>query len=393
MANSGESRHSAAVSLDHPRIIPLQAQKMEVIGRLASAMIHDLNNLLTVIQLNSALIESGGFEPDEVTAAAAKISEAAQRAADLTRKVLSFSRRTVAEPAPVELGELLDGLVRLLEPLVAKRVEIEIVPGPPRRWVRGDRGALEQAILNLVLNAVEAMPGGGRVSLAANPASSRAVPPSLPAGDYLVVSVTDGGEGIPPEDHERLFEPFFTKKSTGTGMGLAIVAQVARQHGGAVDFATELGRGTEFRIWLPAVSGPPSGVLPASPAEGATPLRGTILLVEDDAGIRQLTRQLLQSTGLRVLCAAEGEEALALWREHRDDIRLLFTDLVLPGSTSGRDIAIALLAERPDLPILYTSGLSSDWTDRSFFNGSNFLPKPFHPAELRRAIQAALAGG
>lgn len=378
------------VKPDSRRIVPLQAQKMEVIGRLASAMIHDLNNLLTVIQLNAALIESGEFEPEEISGAAAKIGQASQRAADLTRKVLSFSRRQVDEPAPVELGELLAGLVRLLESLIAKRVEIEILPGSPGRWVRGDRGALEQAILNLVLNAVEAMPGGGRVSLSAAPRDLAADNPyALPAGVYVVVAVEDRGGGIAPEDREQLFEPFFTRKSTGTGMGLAIVAQVAQQHGGAVDFDTEMGRGTTFRLWLPAIAAPaPAVPLPVS--AGEPPLSGTILLVEDDAGIRNLARQLLESAGLRVLSAANGAEALEQWRVHRDDIRLLFTDLVLPGELSGRDVAVAVLAERPTLPVLYTSGLSSEWSDRSFFTTANFLPKPFHPAALRRAVDAAI---
>lgn len=370
--------------------VPLEAQKMEVIGRLASAMIHDLNNLLTVIQLNASLIESGGFAPDEIGPAAGQISEASQRAADLTRKVLSFARRQSNEWQTLTVADLLDGLVRLLEPLVARRVDIEILDAGRGCWVRGDRNAIEQAVLNLVLNAVDSMPSGGKVTLACR---SRELAgdeiPGCAAGRYAVISVKDTGCGIAPEDQARIFEPFFTRKATGTGMGLAIVRRVATSLHGAITLESQPNHGTEFFLWIPRSDPPPAAAHDAAAFE-AGPLSGTLLLVEDDPGIRTLTQQLLTATGFSVLAARDGEEALELWVAHREEIILLFTDLVLPGDLTGRDVALRILAERPGLPVVYTSGFSSAWSDRSFFNESNFLPKPFHPEELRRAIAAAL---
>ncbi len=366
---------------------------MEVLGRLASAVIHDLNNLLTVIQLNAALIESGGFEPDEVGPAAMKIGEASQRAAELTRKVLRFARREPEESRDLKVGELLDGLVRLLDPLIARRVEVEIINGPGESWVCGNRSAIEQAILNLVLNAVDAMPSGGTVTLSCTEEELGAGEVAdCAAGKYVVVRVTDRGVGIPLEDRDKVFVPFFTNKSTGTGMGLSIVQRVAELHRGAVEFDTEIGRGTEFRIWLPAAETPLAETEPGGDSLKPELLSGTVLLVEDDAGIRSLTRHLLEADGLRVLVAATGEEALEIWRARGGEIDLLFTDLVLPGELSGRDVALEILKDRPALPVLYTSGYSSAWGEESFFSAANFLAKPFVPEELRRAITAALAG-
>jgi CheY-like chemotaxis protein len=391
LAGAGEKPQGGGVIANESGGVPLEAQKMEVIGRLASAMIHDLNNLLTVIQLNASLIESGGFEPDEIPAAAGKISEASQRAADLTRKVLGFARRQSEEAQALTMADLLDGLVRLLEPLVAKRVEIEIVGGGEDCWVRGDRNAIEQAVLNLVLNAVDAMPTGGTVTLGCRSRTlAEGEMAGCAAGEYAVVSVKDTGCGISPQDRERVFDPFFTSKATGTGMGLSIVRRVASSLHGAASFESEPGRGTEFFLWIPRVAPPALPVAAAAGSAAAKALEGTVLLVEDDPGIRALAQQLLEVNGLEVLSAATGEDALALWKDHGPEINLLFTDLVLPGSLTGRDVAVKILAERPDLPVLYTSGFSSAWSDRSFFNETNFLPKPFHPAELRRAIAVAL---
>jgi CheY-like chemotaxis protein len=372
--------------------LPLQAQKMEVLGRLAGAVIHDLNNLLTVIQLNAGLISLGGLPEEEVLASAGKIDEASCRAAELTRKVLNFARGKADEIGPVNLPELITGLSRLLEPLVAKRVRMEIALGTEERWVRGNSSAIEQAVMNLVLNAVDAMPDGGKVTISCKAQTlSAGERKSCSPGRYIVICVADEGRGIPLEDRTGIFKPFFTTKNDGTGMGLAIVNRIARLHGGVVEFESELGKGTEFRIWLPedtsvrkvevrvpVVSAPPSS-------------DRTILLVEDDPGILELTLYLLNSMGLRVLPAKNGEEALAHWQSHREEIGLLFTDIVLPGQLSGRDLALKLLADRPSLPVLYTSGYSNMDADQSYFTKSNFLSKPFQSTALQKAVRAALA--
>jgi CheY-like chemotaxis protein/two-component sensor histidine kinase len=372
--------------------MPLQAQKMEVIGRLASAVIHDLNNLLTVIQLNASLVETGELDKEETIESARQIGEAAKRSADLTRKVLNFARRQADEIRTVSLDEIIGGLERLLEPLIAHRVRIEIISAHGCGWVRGDRSAIEQAVMNLVLNAVESMQDGGTVTISC---SSKELPaekaPASAAGRYVVVAVGDSGEGIPAENQEQIFEPFYTTKHSGTGMGLAIVSRVARLHGGTVDFTSEVGRGTEFRLILPE-SGPPED---EQATVGGTMNEATgdhtVLLVEDDPGILDLTRRLLESDGLHVLTAASGEEAMDIWKTHSDEVDLLFTDIVLPGALSGREVAQAILEEKPGLPILYTSGYSNAWEERPIFQEANFLAKPFSPQALQTAVKSALA--
>jgi CheY-like chemotaxis protein len=371
--------------------MPLHAQKMEVLGRLASSVIHDLNNLLTVIQLNAALIEGGDLPPSEAALVARKISDASRRSADLTRKVLNFARRQPEEAKAVELGEMIDGLGRMLDSLVARRMVIEIARGAAPAWVLGNRGALEQALMNLVLNAVDAMPNGGRVAIAYSVRDVRSGEVAgCAAGRHAVIEVADAGAGIPVEARGRLFEPFFTTKALGTGMGLAIVDRVARLHRGAVTFESVSGRGTTFRLWLPWIEAP-EGEKVAAPAETLAPVQArTVLLVEDDVGIRELGRYLLEKMGLRVLAAGTGPEALELWEKHRDEVSLLFTDLVLAGGLSGRDVALRVLADRPQLPVIYTSGYSSAWSDHSIFTQSNFLPKPFPPTALQNMVKAAL---
>lgn len=360
---------------------------MEVLGRLATAVIHDLNNLLTVIQLNAGLIEGGGLEAEELTDSAGKISEASARAADLTRKVLHFARRKPSELQTLDLHEVFDGLARLLEPLVARRAEIRVSGDRGACHVRGERGAIEQAILNLVLNAVEAMPGGGTIDIAARVET-------LPGADGaratkgVLISVADEGEGIPAELGDSIFAPFYTSKSSGTGMGLAIVQRVAESHGGRVSFRARPSGGTEFLLRLPAAA--EAGERDAAgTATHPSRVSGTVLFIEDDPGIRELTRGLLVNDGLTVLTAATGEEGLEVWRAHRDEISLLFTDVVLPG-ISGTDVAREVLADKPGLPVLYMSGFAGAWGENAGFGEQNFLAKPFRREELRRAVGGLL---
>jgi CheY-like chemotaxis protein len=364
----------------------MEAQKMEMLGRLAGAVIHDLNNLLTVIQLNAGLLEVGDLPREEVVAAAGKIDAASSRAAELTRKVLNFARNRSDDVCDLDLGAVVAELSRLLEPLVSRRVAVDIRKAPHALCVHGNRSAIEQAIMNLVLNAVEAMPQGGNVRI------SFPIRESAGGGRQIGVSVADDGPGIDPADQPRVFEPFFTTKVSGTGMGLAIVDRIARSHGGAVEFESGVGRGTEFRFWLPEASH--STAAPAAPRSPQVSFAGrTVLLVEDDPGILALTRYLLEADGLHVVCAATGEEALELWNAHRGSVAMLFTDIVLAGELSGRDLALRLLAEKPTLPVLYTSGYSSLGNDQSYLTAENFLPKPFPPATMRNAVKAALARG
>jgi CheY-like chemotaxis protein len=303
----------------------------------------------------------------------------------LTRKVLNFARNKADEISNVNLHDLVTDLSRLLEPLVARRAVIVIAPAPRPLLVRGNRSAIEQAIMNLVLNAVDAMPSGGRVRIAFP------VREAVSGAKYAGLSVTDEGAGIASEDRGRVFEPFFTTKNHGTGMGLAIVDRIAKSHGGMVDFDSDLGRGTQFRLWLPeAIS--QAAEKAASPASLGVSIAGrTVLLVEDDPGILALTRYLLEADGLRVICATTAEEALAAFEKNREKVALLFTDIVLPGEMSGRDLALKILAENPALPVLYTSGYSNLGSDQSYLTTENFLPKPFPPGTMRNAVKLALA--
>jgi CheY-like chemotaxis protein len=377
-------------SEDAPEM-PLQAQRMEVLGRLAGAVIHDLNNLLTVIQLNAGLIECGGIDGAEISLAAEKIGEASRRASDLTRKVLNFSRGQPDEPGIVNAYELITALARVLEPLVAHRMLVEILPGEHDFWVAGDRSAIEQAIMNLVLNAVDAMPSGGKITISFEERHFAAGEfDGCKAGSFVGITVADEGGGVSADLREQIFAPFFTTKKFGTGMGLAIVNRIARLHGGTVEFESEMGKGSKFRVWLPQSAPPAASVARASQPNNVSLRSRTVLLVEDDDGIRDLTRRLLEAEGLRVLPAATGEDAVAIWQCHMEEVDLLLTDIVLPGEMSGQDVARVVIEARPTMPILYTSGYSSGWRRESFFNEANFLPKPFQPAALRDAVRSAL---
>jgi two-component system cell cycle sensor histidine kinase/response regulator CckA len=376
----------ALVETNDRHEVPIEAQKMEILGRLAGAVIHDLNNLLTVIQLNAGLIETDGLDREEILDAAGKIDAASCRAAKLTRKVLNFARNKADEISNVNLHELVTDLSRLLEPLVARRATIEIAQTTGPVLVRGNRSAIEQAIMNLVLNAVDSMPSGGRVRI------DFAVREEVTGAKYAGLSVTDEGAGIASDDQGRVFEPFFTTKNHGTGMGLAIVDRIAKSHGGTVDFECMPGRGTQFRLWLPkgdSLQATEKAVAPAAP--DVSMAGRTVLLVEDDPGILALTCQLLEADGLRVICATTAEGALAMFEKNREKVALLFTDIVLPGEISGRDLALKIFAQNPDLPVLYTSGNSNLGSDQSYLTAENFLPKPFPPGTMRNAVRLALA--
>lgn len=360
-----------------------------MLGRLSGAVIHDLNNLLTVIQLNAGMIEEGGFDARETIAAAGKIGEASRSAAELTRKVLNFARGRPHETENVHLQDLVAGLARLLQPLMANKVTVAIGLGERELWVNGNRGAIEQAVMNLVLNAVDAMPQGGTVTITFLDRPAEAS--GAARGRQVGIMVRDEGAGIPAECRARIFEPLFTTKEQGTGMGLAIVDRIVRLHRGFIEFDSTPGKGAEFRIWFPeVVPAAPADMVDAPAAQGEAAGR-TVLLVEDDPGILALARHLLESLGMTVLPAANGEAGWLLWQAHAGGIDLLFTDIVLPGALSGRELAEKILGSRPDLPVLYTSGYSNAGSNQSYLHDGNFLPKPFPADTLQRAVRLALA--
>jgi PAS domain S-box-containing protein len=374
-----------------------QSQKMEAIGKLAGGVAHDFNNLLTVIQGQSAMLEEGMLEPPEVVPAARAIGEAADKAAELTRQLLAFSRRQVVQLTPTDVNELVADLGKLLRRLIGADIELHTVLAPGRVHVRADAGMIEQVLMNLAVNARDAMPVGG--SLVVSTAIVHARPPrsavAAPGpGQYARLTVRDSGMGIAAEHLPHIFEPFYTTKdkARSTGLGLATVFGIIEQHRGWVDVRTKVGEGTQFDVYVPQCAGE-IATTPASTSAPPLP-RGheCILVVEDELPVREMVRDVLVRQGYRVHEAASGREALDLWSRFHAEIDLVLTDIVMPDGIMGTDLIEKLVVARPALPVIFTSGYSqeSDGHRLSLVEGDNFLQKPYRPAALIRLIRDRL---
>jgi two-component system cell cycle sensor histidine kinase/response regulator CckA len=375
-----------------------QSQKMEAIGKLAGGVAHDFNNLLTVIQGQSSLLEEGMIEPAEVVPAARAIGEAADKAAELTRQLLAFSRRQVVQLTPTDVNELVADLGKLLRRLIGADIELHTVLAPGRVHINADAGMIEQVLMNLAVNARDAMPAGG--SLVVSTAIVHARPPRSAAaapgpGQYARLTVRDSGSGIAAEHLPHIFEPFYTTKdkARSTGLGLATVFGIIEQHRGWVEVRTKLGEGTQFDVYVPQCV---SGDIASTPRRVAAPPlpRGheCILVVEDELPVREMVRDVLVRQGYRVHEAASGREALDLWGRLHQEIDLVLTDIVMPDGIMGTDLVARLLESRPDLPVIFSSGYSqeSDESRLSLVDGVNFLQKPYRPASLIRLIRDRL---
>ena len=376
----------------------LQAQKMEAVGRLAGGVAHDFNNMLAVILGYTELL-SGTMPPGTpVRNGLEEIRRAAERAAGLTRQLLAFSRKQVLELRVLDLNEIVLGIDKMLRRLIGEDVELTTIPDAPWGRVKADPGQVDQVILNLAVNARDAMPHGGKLTIQTqNVTISQADRPAgvdLPEGEYVLLTVADTGVGMDPQTVQRIFEPFFTtkEKGKGTGLGLSTVYGVVQQSGGAVRVRSEVGRGTRFDVYLPVADGE------ARPrAGGATPLassgRETVLLVEDEAMVRSLVRNVLQLHGYTVLEARDAEDALRLSAEHAGLIDLLLTDVVMPG-VSGRELAERLAPRRPEMRVLFMSGYTDDAVVRHgvFAAGQGFIQKPFSSTALAERVRKLLDG-
>ena len=378
----------------------LHAQKMESIGRLAGGIAHDFNNLITV------MLGCAGAVRDELAAGSAalpdldEIVHAAERAAGLTRRLLAFARRQVIEPRVVDLDAVILELEPMLRRLIGVDVGLEITPSPEPLQVRADPGQLEQVLVNLVMNARDAMPDGGRVAIATAPARVASDEARLltdgAEGDFARVEVRDTGVAMSEEVRRHLFEPFFTTKELGkgTGLGLAICYGIVKQSGGHISVESEPGRGTCFRIHLPRVDAEASAGDGARAAEQREP-RGseTVLLVEDDESVRRFTRGVLTSKGYSVVAVPGGHEALSAIGSLDSEVALLVTDVVMP-RLGGKQLA-ARLAERGELAVLYVSGYTEDPAFQRDIDevGLPFLAKPFTPASLARRVREVLDAG
>jgi PAS domain S-box-containing protein len=373
-----------------------QAQKLEAVGRLAGGVAHDFNNLLTVINGYSDLALAALPPGHPARPSVEQVARAGDRAAVLTRQLLAFGRKQILRQRVLDLADLVTDLGAMLRRLIGEDVRLvtECVPG---LWpVRADPGQLGQVVVNLAVNARDAMPDGGtltvRVGNAPLPGGRTARGSDVRPGPYVVLSVSDTGSGMTDEVKARVFEPFFTTKSpgAGTGLGLATVYGIVKQSGGHVGVESAVGRGTTVRVYLPArVGAVPDAPHPA--AVGNLP-RGTetVLLVEDEDGVRSLARRTLAGLGYAVLEAATGERAVAAAWDHPGPIHLLVTDVVMPGM-GGQALAAELCGHHPGLQVLYTSGYTDDVVKHGVGQEkADFLPKPYTPADLARKVRAVL---
>ena len=376
-----------------------QAQKMEAVGRLAGGIAHDFNNLLMAVAGYSELLLEKMAPEDGLRRSVEEIRNAGLRATTLTRQLLTFSRKHVVTLVVIDVNTVVTDLERMLRRVIGEDIELSTSLAPGGAPVKADRGQLEQVIMNLVVNARDAMPEGGRLCLATSHVQVRPADaarfPGVAAGDHVMVEVSDTGCGMDASTLSHVFEPFFTTKEPGrgTGLGLSTVYGIVQQAGGAVFAESAPGRGSVFRVLLPrSVEAAPRRVY----RSGAGALPGgteTVLLVEDDAAVRELIRDCLVRCGYTVLEAPDPGRALAVFESRQGRVDVLITDVVMP-QMNGRMLAERLLAGRPSLRILYMSGYTDDeGVVQSVTSGAGFLQKPFTPDVLARAVRDVLDGG
>ncbi|HEY8468590.1 MAG TPA: PAS domain S-box protein [Longimicrobiales bacterium] len=374
-----------------------QVMKLEAVGRLAGGIAHDFNNILTAVGGHATLLLDEIPSGSPLRPGVEEIMRGVDRAASLTRQLLAFSRKQVLQPRVLDLTTVVAETQSMLGRLIGEDIELSTRAEPGLGRVRADPGQIQQVILNLAVNARDAMPGGGVLSIELDNVE---VDESMagqhggvqPAGRYVRLSVSDTGTGIPEEIKPHIFEPFFTTKAKGTGLGLSTVYGIVKQSGGFIWVYSEPGQGTTFKIYLPRVD---AAVEPAVVAQEVAALSGdeTILLVEDEAAVRALARQILERKGYRVITAQHGAEALQLARDSAEPVDLLLTDLVMP-HMDGRELARQLAAIWPGLRVLFMSGYTGDAIVRRglFDPDVAFIEKPFTPAALARKVRELLDG-
>jgi PAS domain S-box-containing protein len=375
-----------------------QAQKMEAVGRLAGGIAHDFNNLLMVISgYSEFLLERLG--PDlALRGPAQEISNAAQRATALTRQLLAFSRKQMLAPKLLDLNEVVTENLKMLTRMIGEDLDLVMVPGSALGAIRADPGQIEQVIMNLAVNARDAMPEGGKLTIGTSSVTvdesfARTHAP-LEAGEYVVLTISDTGMGMDAETESRIFEPFFTTKGPkGTGLGLSTVYGIVKQSGGYIFVESEPGRGTTFRVYFPRAYARDNAAAVQDSFGLPRPDRGqeTILLVEDETNVRRLARQYLETQGYKILEAEDGAAALQIASSYKGTIDLLFTDVVMPGM-NGRDLALQITGQRPDIRVLYMSGYTENTIahNGTLDAGINLLQKPFSLPALKDKVREVL---
>ena len=374
-----------------------QSQKMEAIGQLAGGVAHDFNNILAVIQLQADLLKADGNPSPAQLDFADEIGPAAQRAATLTRQLLLFSRKEMLQLRDLDLNESINNMTKMLRRTLGEQVQMEFKFAMQSIFIHADAGMMDQVLMNLAVNARDAMPKGGRLIIETSVVEfdeAAAVHSTLVRpGSFACLSVSDTGCGISADNQLRIFEPFFTTKDVGkgTGLGLATVFGIIQQHQGWINVYSEVGLGTTFRIYIPRLA----KMSEQKEKPALLPMRGgneTILLVEDDAFLRASVRVTLLQLGYHVIEAINGVEALEIWKQHRDEIHLLLTDLVMPGGINGMELGERLLKESPVLKVIYASGYSAEVAGKNspLKEGVNFLTKPFQAHKLAQTVRQML---
>jgi len=370
-----------------------QSQKMEAIGQLAGGVAHDFNNLLAASMMQIGLLQQEPNLAPEVRTALAELEEGTQRAAALTRQLLMFARRQLVHRKALNLAKVLEGFHKMLKRLLGENIELSLITGDSM-WVDADAGMIEQVVMNLCVNGRDSMPCGGLLGIRAEHVElDAAAPAPRRAGRFVCLSVTDTGCGIRQEDRERIFEPFFTTKEVGkgTGLGLATVYGIVKQHDGWIEMESIVGSGTAFRVFLP-VCDAPVAVKVSETREPASRGNETILVVEDDDSLRKVVVSGLRRLGYCVLAAGNGAEALGQWEAFEGTIALLFTDMIMPGEMTGMELANRLRAKNDSLKVIVSSGYGVQLSrlEELAEPGFHFLHKPYRSTTLAAAVRACL---
>lgn len=372
----------------------IQSQKMEVVGKLTGGVAHDFNNMLTVISGYSEMLQMQMGDPSALRNGLEEIRKAAEKSAALTRQLLAFGRRQVTQSRIVDLGKVLTQANQMFKRIVREDIEFVIESVPDLGKVKADPNQIEQVVLNLVINARDAMPEGGRISLKIENVYLDELAalelPGAASGNYVLLTVKDTGLGMSPEVQARIFEPFYTTKAEGTGLGLATVVGIIKNHGGYIDVQSVIGKGTSFRIYLPRAEARVE-VLEAHKPVAKIGGTETILLVEDEDSVRKLTRKILENKGYNVLEAESGYKAISVCADYKNRIHLLLTDIVMP-QMNGEELSRKLLFLFPEMKVLYMSGYVNQHLNQGKIleTAGGFLLKPYTPEALSLKIREIL---
>ncbi|MGD0253627.1 MAG: ATP-binding protein [Verrucomicrobiota bacterium] len=378
-----------------------QSQKMESIGQLAAGVAHDFNNMLTIIQGHTSALLARPTLPPDILDPIQAVYFAAERAAGLTRQLLMFSRKNVMQVRPLDLREVVGNMSKMLQRLFGETITLEFQPPDELPSVQGDTGMVEQVIMNLAVNARDAMPKGGKLTIGlgavAVDAAHVEIHPEARAGNFVRLRMSDTGIGMDSATRARIFEPFFTTKDVGkgAGLGLATVYGIVKQHEGWIEVDSEPGEGATFDVFFPAAMQTAQIVEEKTgPVESVTGGTETIFLVEDEPVLREMARDILESYGYRILEASSGKEALGMWNQTRGKIDLLLTDMIMPDGISGAELAQRLLAGQPHLKIIFTSGYTANEVNPEMLakTRAHFLQKPYTHDMLAKIVRDTLDG-